>query len=132
MKAKDMQTIFFDGMTIPVADVNRSADFYEQLGFTVEQKHSYFALLRMNSTTLGLLYVKTLNELPLEMRRNIHIEFSTDDVDSLYTELQAKGMEFYQPPKDHKWERNMAVYDPDGYRVEFAQGVRGENVPPAH
>ena len=124
-----MQTIRFDGISLPVTDVNRSVAFYEQLGLTIEQTGQHFALLRKGASTIGLLYVKTLDDWPAALRRNIHIEFSTDDLDTLYTELQASGVEFYQPPKDQKWERNMAILDPDGYRVEFAQGLRGDNAP---
>ena len=59
--------------------------------------------------------------------RATHVEFSTDDLDELYEELKAKGVEFAEPPHDEPWERSMTALDPDGYAVEFAQGRRGEN-----
>jgi len=62
-----------------------------------------------------------------EQKRAIHVEFSTEDLDALCQELKAKGVEFHQPPHDEPWERSMTAFDPDGYSVEFAQGLRGNN-----
>ena len=126
-----MEVLRFDGISIPVTDVNRSAAFYQTIGFAVEQNSPRFALLRMGTTTLGLIRVKTLDDWTVALRSNIHVELNTDDLDMLYTELQERGITFYQPPQDKPWERNMAAYDPDGYRVEFAQGNRGQNQPQA-
>lgn len=58
-------------------------------------------------------------------RRGVHVEFTTDDLDGLYDELRAAGVEFAEPPHDEPWERAMTAYDPDGYSVEFGQGPRG-------
>ena len=101
-------------------------DFLSEGRLTGRAKRASFALLRLGTTTLGLLQVKTLSDLPPAIRRNIHIEFSTDHLDTLYIQLQEQGIDFYQPPQDKQWERNMAALDPDGYRVEFAQGLRGQ------
>ncbi len=120
----------FDGFSIRVSDVDRSVAFYrDQLGFTVEQQHGQrFALLRLGGGTIGLLH-GDLSRWPAEARNQFHIELSTDDLDGLYAELQAKGVQFTEAPHDAPWERAMATRDPDGYRVEIAQGRRGENQP---
>ena len=60
-------------------------------------------------------------------KRSIHVEFSTDNLDALYQDLQARGVVFHEPPHDEPWERSMTAFDPDGYAVEFAQGRRGHN-----
>ena len=59
----------------------------------------------------------------------MHIELTTDDLDQLYSDLTAQGITFYSPPRDRAWERGMAAADPDGYTVEWAQGLRGHNQP---
>jgi len=48
---------------------------------------------------------------------------------ALYEVLEARGFHFASPPHDEPWERSMHAYDPDGYTVEFAQGLRGHNTP---
>lgn len=122
----------FEGLSIRVGDVARSVAFYrDQLGFTTEQEHGQtFALLRLGAVTLGLLH-GDLSRLPAGARELFHLELTTDDLDGLYAALRAKGVEFAEPPHDAPWERAMAARDPDGYRVEFAQGRRGQNQPTA-
>jgi catechol 2,3-dioxygenase-like lactoylglutathione lyase family enzyme len=120
----------FEGFSLRVRDVERSLAFYrDQLGFTVEQRHGrMFALLRLGEGTIGLLR-GDLARWPVEAREQFHIELSTDDLDGLYAELQARGVRFSEPPHDASWERAMVARDPDGYHVEFAQGRRGQNRP---
>lgn len=64
-----------------------------------------------------------------EQRAAIHVELASDDIDVVYSELTAQGIQFDSLPHDEPWERSMHIYDPDGYRVKFAQGVRGHNPP---
>jgi len=61
-----------------------------------------------------------------EQRRGLHVEFTTDDLDSLYADLTAAGVRFAAPPHEEPWERSMTAYDPDGHSVEFAEGHRGD------
>ena len=124
-----------DGFTLPVADVGRSVAFYRDvLGFAVEQHHgNAFALLRLGEVTLGLLPESARPDSPKkfapEQRRTIELEFTTDDLDSVYETLRARGVVFRGPPTDKPWERSAQAVDPDGYTIEFAQGKRGHNAP---
>jgi len=122
------QTIRFEGLSLPVSDVARSVEFYQQFGFQVEQYGPQFALLRLGEGTLGLLKSEVLEQTHT-LRERIHIELSTDHLDELYTELQGRGVIFLEPPHDEPWERAMATPDPDGYHLEIAQGRRGHNAP---
>jgi len=122
------QTIRFEGLSLPVSDVARSAAFYQQFGFQVELYGPQFALLRLGEGTLGLLKSGVLEQ-SHTLRERIHIELSTDHLDELYAELQGRGVIFLEPPHDEPWERAMATPDPDGYHLEIAQGRRGHNAP---
>ena len=127
----------FEGVTLTVADVERAIDFYEKkLGLTLEVNAAPdFAMMRIGGTlggTIGLLSSSRARSEGAEettalQRRAIHVEFSTDDLDALYQDLQARGVVFDEPPHDEPWERSMTAFDPDGYAVEFAQGRRGHN-----
>lgn len=126
-----MTTAFrLEGFTIPVSNVEVSVAFYRGLGFEVEQQHPAFALLRLGGCTIGLLQSK-LDSFPPAMRKNIHVEMTTDDLDQLYADLVQQGVSFRTPPHDRPWERAMSTVDPDGYTVEWAQGLRGHNQPVA-
>jgi catechol 2,3-dioxygenase-like lactoylglutathione lyase family enzyme len=124
----------FEGLTLTVASVERSIEFYSgKLGLKVEWNAvPAFAMIRHGGVTLGLLSVVEARKEGVEdstalQKRAIHVEFSTEDLDGLFEELESRGVAFHQPPHDEPWERSMTALDPDGYAVEFAQGKRGHN-----
>ena len=125
-----------EGLTLTVASVERSLAFYcDRLGMKAEWRAlPAFAMIRHGAGTLGLLALEEAEkegvvESTPAQKAAIHVELSTDDLDGLYRELVARGVEFHQPPHDEPWERSMTAYDPDGYAVEFAQGKRGQKPP---
>ncbi|MEO6572304.1 MAG: VOC family protein, partial [Polyangiaceae bacterium] len=114
----------FEGLTLTVESVQRSIDFYSgKLGLKVEWNSvPAFAMMRLGAGTIGLLAMAEAQKEGVELstplqKAAIHVEFTTDDLDGLYEELKAKGVEFHQPPHDEPWERSMTAYDPDGYSV---------------
>jgi catechol 2,3-dioxygenase-like lactoylglutathione lyase family enzyme len=131
MKSK----IRMEGLTLTVANVGKSVEFYtKKLGFVCEWNAApHFAMIRVggpNGGTIGLLAwsqakkegaVKT----SAKQKRAIHVELSTDDLDSLYDNWVKKGVKFHKPPHDEPWERSATAFDPDGYSVEISQGWRG-------
>ncbi len=124
-----------EGLTLRVADVGRSIDFYgTKLGFTIEiNKAPHFAMIRIGGTTggtIGLLVHDSDDPLGSksatpQQRAGIHVELTTDHLDALYEQLKDRGVTFFEPPHEEPWERSMRVYDPDGYTIEFAEGRRG-------
>ena len=123
--------VVFEGLSLPVANLEASVAFYESLGFAAEIHNRGFVLLRLGTGTLGLLEVgeRALpsNELSAGMRTLVQVELGTDDLDGLYAELLAKGITVRVPPRDRGFERSMQCLDPDGFTVEFAEGPRGHN-----
>jgi catechol 2,3-dioxygenase-like lactoylglutathione lyase family enzyme len=130
-----MLEVRLEGLTLRVADVRRSLEFYGgKLGFCVEiDKAPRFAMIRVGGPTggtIGLLAhdgahpAGSISMTP-EQRSGIHVELTTDDLDALYEDLKAKGVVFFEPPHEEPWERSMRARDPDGYTVEFAEGRRG-------
>lgn len=124
-----------EGLTLCVADVRRSIEFYgNKLGFTVEiNKAPQFAMIRVGGPTggtIGLLVHDSSDPLgsdstALHQRASIHVELTTDHLDALYEQLKGRGVQFFEPPHEEPWERSMRVHDPDGYTIEFAEGRRG-------
>jgi len=118
------EPIRFDGISLPVSDVDRSVAFYQQFGYELQIRHDDFALLRLGEGTIGLLKMD-LSRWPSAPRGAIHFELSTENLDALFEQLEAQGVHFASPPVDRPWERQMFTNDPDGYRLEIAQGRRG-------
>jgi len=128
-----MQSFRFEGLSLTVEDVERAVQFYAgTLGLELAYDAApALAMIRSaDGGTIGLLSrEEAANEGVVagtaEQHRGVHVEFTTDDLDSLYADLKAAGVQFAAPPHDEPWERSMTAYDPDGYSVEFARGRRG-------
>jgi catechol 2,3-dioxygenase-like lactoylglutathione lyase family enzyme len=109
-----------EGLTLHVADVERSRAFYECLPGAVLVNHrpGQFALLQIGRTRLGLL---TSRFLP-PGAPGFHLEISTgaSGVDALYDAVRAAGLEPEGSPTNRSWgERTFHVTDPDGNLIEF-------------
>ena len=132
----DTVDVRLEGLTLRVADVGRSVDFYgSKLGFAIEiNKAPRFAMIRVGGATggtIGLLVhdrddpFGSTSATPRQ-RAGVHVELTTDDLDGLYEQLKGRGVEFFEPPHEEPWERSMKAHDPDGYTIEFAEGRRGQ------
>ena len=102
------------GLTLHVADVERSLNFYKRLPDSSILFHmpGKFALLRVGSGRLGLLQ---------DRKRPFHVEIDCQDLDATCALLKESG---FQPdgPTTRAWgERDALVIDPDGNLVEFGQ-----------
>jgi len=103
--------VSLEGMTLRVADVERSLEFYSKIpGARVEMhRPGSFALLSIGSGRLGL-----LQEGPT------HLEFDTADPDRLYEQFKAAGLPVEEPPALKSWgEYDFTIHDPDGHCLEF-------------
>jgi catechol 2,3-dioxygenase-like lactoylglutathione lyase family enzyme len=108
-----MTSLSLEGLTLNVADLERSLEFYTRLpGVAVEfQKPGLFAMLRIGNGRLGLLQ---------RAAGRFHIELETDDLDKFYEAVRRAGIEPKGPPVLHPWgERDFQVVDPDGFVLEF-------------
>src|SRR5882724_4860669 len=102
-----MSDVRLEGLTLRVADVNRSIEFYGgKLGFCVEiDKAPQFAMIRVGGPsggTIGLLMHDNTNpagsiSMTSEQRSGIHVEVTTDNLDDLYEHLKARGVVFFEP-----------------------------------
>lgn len=118
--------ITFEGMSLPVSDLERSVAFYTALGFVAEIRTERFALLRLAAGTVGLLQLgPAAFEGERRLRAFVQVELGTDDLDALHADLLARGIAVHAPPRDRGFERQMQLRDPDGFTVEFAEGARG-------
>ena len=102
------------GLTLHVADVERSLNFYNRLPDSSILFHmpGKFALLKVGSGRLGLLQ---------DQNRPFHVEIDCQDLDATCALLKESGFE-PEGPTTRPWgQRDALVVDPDGNLVEFGQ-----------
>jgi len=126
-----MQSFRFEGLSLTVEDVERAVQFYAgTLGLELAYDAApAFAMIRSaDGGTIGLLSrEEAANEGVVagtaEQHRGVHVEFTTDDLDSLYADLKAAGVQFAAPPHDEPWEPSTPVTQrlaPDGATIHWS------------
>jgi len=96
-----------------VGDLQRSIEFYQKLDFEIVEDHrsENWAVLQHNNMALCL-YQNHID-------RNL-INFRGGDVDAIYREASARGLNFEKPAAVHpdgSW--NATILDPDGNCIFF-------------
>jgi len=123
LKSNGYMTLLF------VKDIERSRDFYESvLGLEFEHGNDNSASFILGPDALVLLEKGAADDLlsPADVEhdaargaKSVTVT-SVDDVDALYHELRAKGVEFIRAPEDRWWGKRCAHFkDPDGHVWEI-------------
>jgi len=108
--------------TVPVQDQTRALEFYtKRLGLRVFTDQAmgdsrWVELKVSGSETLVVLY-KQANAKPGHLPV---VVFVSDNVQATYEELQARGVEFTQPPKKEPWGETAILKDSEGNLVVIA------------
>jgi catechol 2,3-dioxygenase-like lactoylglutathione lyase family enzyme len=112
------------GITLLVADIGRSVEFYRDLlGFDEIDSGRGNAVLASGDTRLVL---RLAEDFTATNRRLTHINLEVDDLDAVYQDLVEKGIGFTYPPRVvNRGERlelwAAAFRDPDGHAVNLTQ-----------
>ncbi|MFD1515360.1 VOC family protein [Halomarina rubra] len=104
------------GLTLHVADVERSLQFYERLPGveTIQYEPGTVARLRIGDGHLTLLSLE---------EGQFHVRLDCTDLDGFYETCRTSGLDV-PPPRDMPWgERASLAFDPDGNVVEFGQVI---------
>ncbi len=109
-------SLSLEGLTLHVLDVERSREFYERIpgANLVGHRPGEFAVFQIGDGLIGLLNWK---------QRGFHVEIGASDLDGVYRDLRAAGLEPSSPPRQRPWgERTFNLLDPDGNQLEFQDG----------
>jgi len=108
-------SLSFESVSLHVADVEKSVAFYSKLpGAQLILHHpGQFAKFKFGDAHIQVVAVP-----PGE--KSFHIELNAVDLQALYDELKAAGIEPDGPPAEQFFGRTQfRVHDPDGYILEF-------------
>ena len=124
MKAKSVS-----GLGFYVADIAKTAEFYEMLGFRVGERTDNYLKIYLNwfwmwfkvaSSEDNPEFVKEAQAEP--KGGGVYINIAVDNADEAYAEIVAKGYKPSSEPRDWPWgHREFVVRDPDGYKLVFFQ-----------
>jgi catechol 2,3-dioxygenase-like lactoylglutathione lyase family enzyme len=98
-------------VTLPVTDVEKSAEFYRRLGFTqiVSAPPRYARFECQEGATFSLHVFERVTP------SQTVVYFECDDLDATYARLCKLGIVFVNEPKDQVWLwREAYLHDPDG------------------
>lgn len=116
-------------VTIPSTDVNASVEFYKKLGLhlIVDASPRYVRFeVPEGEATFSIHQVEKLPK-----GEGITLYFEDDNLDELVENLQGKGIQFTQLPKNQTWLwREAHLLDPDGNSlILFKAGEHRKNPP---
>ena len=113
------------GIVCYVKDINKTAKFYEALGFQIEKRESDHLSIRSNWFWIDF-HPQDKEDKP-EFQKEANLDnkgaglflyLSVENVDEFYEELLSKGFKPSSKPKDFPWgNREFVIRDPDGYKL---------------
>jgi catechol 2,3-dioxygenase-like lactoylglutathione lyase family enzyme len=115
-------------VSVPVSDQDRAKAFYvDTLGFELVREDDSIPGLRWvqvapKATRIALTLVTWFESMPAGSLRGLVL--TSDDLQGDYEALQAKGVEFDQPPQQQPWATEAVFHDPDGNSLVLQQAQR--------
>jgi predicted enzyme related to lactoylglutathione lyase len=133
MSVKDVVVV-----SVPVSDQEWAKDFYvNKLGFDLKRDDASVPGMRWvqvgadgASTTLTL--VTWFDSMPPGSLRGL--VFASDDLETDYASLVARGVEFESPPQQQPWGTEAVFHDPDGnqFVLQAARADQGSERSPVN
>jgi len=112
------------GITCYVKNLNKTAKFYETLGFEVRKRESDHITVYSNWFWMDFIAmdqeaaaVAKKASVRGEMGAGPFVYLSVDDVDAFHKYLLSKGLMASSKPRDRAGNREFVVRDPDGYEL---------------
>jgi catechol 2,3-dioxygenase-like lactoylglutathione lyase family enzyme len=116
-------------ITIAVSNLDRSVNFYKQLGLTLIVYSPDNQYARFECPVGGATF--SLHESEDFSSNGAAFYFEVEDVDARVKELKAEGIDFTSEPVDQRWLwREAWLCDPDGYRIAIYHGGDNRLYPP--
>lgn len=117
-----------NSLLLYVSDLNKSADFYQKLGFKVKN-HDYFVDAKLNDFVITLVDEKKAHFKHSSGLKNkgagVYIYLEVENIDVLFKNLKSKGFTPSSEPRNWPWgNREFALRDPDRYVLIFSQKIK--------
>ena len=117
---------------LSVSDINKSKDFYLQLGFKImyEREENKFCFLELENNQIMIEEENnnwSIGEMTYPFGRGINISMSIRDIDSFYNYVKSLNLKLFKELEVHSYRVDNKIYhdkefliqDPDGYLLRF-------------
>jgi catechol 2,3-dioxygenase-like lactoylglutathione lyase family enzyme len=111
---------------LPVRSVAASLEFYEKLGYRVEEHNEQWGWARLSFGDVGLMLDQSINGHPSVPRQSVLYLFP-DDVTAYHRAVRASGLDVPDLEVTFYGMREFRIDDPDGNRLWIGQAE--ETVP---
>jgi len=108
---------------LPVADIGRSIEFYEKLGFEVESRRDEWRWAMLRFGECRLMVDQSINGHPGLPRQGI-IYLYPDDIAAYHASVRAKGVEIPDLETTFYGLTEFRLDDPDGNHLWIGQDTR--------
>lgn len=115
-----------NSLLLYVSDVNASAKFYQDLGFTITKETQEMCIAKLGDFELHCHdqdSVRFKEESKIKPKGGgVFIYVAVENIDDYYKSLIDKGVNPSSKPRDWDWgNREFVIRDPDGYKIVFYQ-----------
>ncbi len=112
-------------LMLRVADLERAANFYRQLGLEFV-KHSHGSgPEHYASETANFVFELYPASIEQPVANSTRLGFEVTDIEALVTRFAEAGHAILSPPRDSEWGPRAVVIDPDGHRIELLEKSLG-------
>lgn len=122
------------GILFLVKDLDKTAEFYEALGFTFKTRTPDYATAYLNWFWIEFVAYEKAEKIVFQKESNfgeaehngagLFVHISVQNVDEFYGAVLTKGIKPSSEPSNFPWgRREFIVRDPDGYKLVFFQKV---------
>lgn len=119
-----MKTPRLNLVVLRVADIERSAAFYQLLGLTFTRHTHGSGPEHFASESAGFVFELYPASPSQPVTKSTRIGFAVAAVNELATKLSSfTGAKLVTSPHDCEWGRRAVVADPDGHRIELTQSA---------
>jgi predicted enzyme related to lactoylglutathione lyase len=115
-------------VTLPSVDIPASVAFYRKMGFELVVSEPHYARFKstVGDATFSVHAVESLQDASTTV-----VYFECASLDKLVAELQAKGLQFSQEPRDEPWLwREARLVDPSGNIICLYHAGKNRLYPP--
>ncbi len=115
------------GMVCYVKDIEKTAQFYDALGFVIDKREPEHLSIRLNSFWIDFHPQDKEDKPDFQKEANLDNKgaglftyIKVENIDEFYRGVLAKGLKPSSKPKDWPWgNREFVLRDPDGYKLVF-------------